>query len=118
MAGAHLGADRLAPPDPSVYVNEFTQPLPDPSVTFSGPGYYSPKPKTCGFATASILLALAGVVLAVPALLAILFGHIAVRRTRDNRRTGRGMATGGMILGYAASLFWSVLLTTIWIAGL
>lgn len=117
MPGQAPAANQLPPPDPSVFVNEFTQPLPDPAVTFSGPGYYSPKPKACGFATAAILMALAGVVLALPALLAILFGHIGIHRTRGNHRTGRGMATGGMILGYAVSLFWSVLLTTIWLAG-
>lgn len=105
-------------PDSQAFVNEFTRPLPDPHTTFSGPGYYSPRTPACGFATAALLLSLLGVVLAVPALVAIIFGHIGVHRTRDFRRTGRGMAIGGTVLGYAVALFWAVLISTTWIADL
>lgn len=104
--------------DSSAFVNEFTRALPDPETVFAGPGYYSPRTPACGFATASLLLSLIGIVLAVPAVLGIVFGHVGVRRTRNFRRTGRGLALGGMVLGYAVALFWSVLIGTTWVAML
>ncbi|MGC0249181.1 DUF4190 domain-containing protein [Pseudactinotalea sp. Z1748] len=112
-----VGTARLLP-DSSAFVNEFTRPLPDPAAVFAGPGYYSPRTPACGFAAASLVLALAGVVIAVPALLAIVFGHLGVYRTRNYQRTGRGMALGGMVLGYAVTLFWSVLIGTTWLTNL
>ncbi|HLS13392.1 MAG TPA: DUF4190 domain-containing protein [Beutenbergiaceae bacterium] len=102
---------------PSVFVNEFTRPLPDPSVTFSDAGYYTQPVPTSGFATAALICSLVGVITVVPAALAIVFGHIGIHRTRSHQRLGRGMAMGGMILGYAVSLFWTVLITTVWIAN-
>lgn len=111
------GQADYGPPDPALFVNDFTRPLPEPAVTFSGPGYLSKPAPSCGFSTAALILALIGVVTVIPAVLAIAFGHIGVYRTRNNQRLGRGMAMGGMILGYAVSLFWAVLLTTTWIAG-
>src|SRR5690625_189746 len=56
MAGAGPSPEQLPRllPDSAVFVNEFTRPLPDPAVTFSGPGYFSPAPRTSGFATAAL----------------------------------------------------------------
>lgn len=108
---------RPAAVHPSVYVNEFTRPLPDPSVTFSDAGYYTRPAPTSGFATAALICSLVGVITVLPAPVAIIFGHIGIHRTRHHQRLGRGMAMGGLILGYAVSLFWTVLITTVWIAN-
>ncbi|HLS26116.1 MAG TPA: DUF4190 domain-containing protein [Beutenbergiaceae bacterium] len=119
MAGAGPSPEQLPRllPDSAVFVNEFTRPLPDPAVTFSGPGYFSPAPRTSGFATAALLASLVGVVAGFVAPLAVIFGHLGVHHTRSNERTGRGMAMGGMILGYAVTLFWTVLITTVWLTS-
>lgn len=41
-------------------------------------------------------------VVGVPALLAIIFGHVALGTVRAGERRGRRMATGGLVLGYLA----------------
>ncbi len=104
-------------PESTPFVNRYTRALPDPAVTFSGPGYFTPKAPSCGFAAASIACAFAGVILVLPSVLAIIFGHIGLVRTANHARTGRGLALGGTILGYAVALFWSIFITTSWITS-
>jgi hypothetical protein len=65
-------------------------------------------PQTSSMAIASLICGvLALVFLAsfacaafIPTVLAIIFGHIALGRTRDNREGGRGLAMAGLVLGY------------------
>ena len=37
-------------------------------------------------------------------------GHIARRQIRQTAERGDGLATGGLVLGYMAIIFWSVLI--------
>jgi type IV pilus assembly protein PilA len=65
----------------------------------------SPSPKAPGLAIASlifgILSILGGIVLIVPAILAIVFGHVARSQCRRNNIVaGQGMSLAGLILGY------------------
>lgn len=51
----------------------------------------------------------------LPCLLAVVLGHVALHDTRDEMKSGRGMAVAGLILGYVALLpavilfFWMVI---------
>lgn len=53
--------------------------------------------------------------LGVPCLAAVIVGHVAVADTRNDRKSGRGMAIAGLALGYVALapavilFFWLVL---------
>ncbi len=80
-----------------------------PNSAQSGPAAFSPSAApgaqpsgVSGFAIASALCGLTGLVLGIPALFAIIFGHIARARIRraGGALTGRPMATIGLVLGY------------------
>jgi hypothetical protein len=62
-------------------------------------------PPMSGLAVASVLLAVLGIVsgfctFGIPALLAVILGHVAIGDTRDGSRSGHGVAVAGMVLGY------------------
>lgn len=46
---------------------------------------------------------------AIPCLIAILLGHLALRETRTGARAGHGMAVAGLILGYLFAVPWILL---------
>lgn len=41
---------------------------------------------------------------------AVICGHVARRQMRETAEHGEGLATGGLVLGYMAIIFWSVIL--------
>lgn len=60
---------------------------------------------TSGWATASLVTGILGVLIGccsfgIPSILAVVFGHLALRETRTGARGGHGMAIAGLILGY------------------
>ena len=62
-------------------------------------------PPSSGAATASLVLGIIGIVLGwcvcgIPSLLAIIFGHVGLRQTRNNAMSGHGMAVAGLVMGY------------------
>jgi Domain of unknown function (DUF4190) len=62
-------------------------------------------PPTSGTAVASLVCGILGFLvgwclLGVPSIIAVLCGHVALNETRDNRKSGKGMAIAGLILGY------------------
>ena len=62
-------------------------------------------PPSSGVATASMVLGIVGLLLGwcscgLPSLIAIVLGHMGVSQTRNNQKSGRGMALTGLILGY------------------
>ncbi len=64
-------------------------------------------PRNNGFAIASVVLGALGIllswfVLAIPSILAVIFGHIARSQIKASagRQAGAGMALGGLIMGY------------------
>lgn len=83
------------------------------------PGYAVPMvavaaPPSSGIAVASMVLGIIGAVfgwftLGIPCILAIIFGHIGITQTKNNVRSGRGMAITGLVLGYLFVAF------TLWV---
>jgi len=69
-------------------------------------GYWQPGPyqqvqpqRTDGFAIASLVLGIVWV-LWIGSILAVIFGHISLRRIAREGKAGRGMAIAGLVLGY------------------
>lgn len=89
------------------------------------PGYAAypqmPVPRTNGKATASMVLALIGLVLWPAAVvlgpLAVIFGHIARSEMPLRGETGNGQAVAGLIIGYLISAFWVLLIFGLIMAG-
>jgi Domain of unknown function (DUF1707)/Domain of unknown function (DUF4190) len=77
---------------------------------------YHPAPPAVADGTNS--MAIASMVLGVAefftagltAIPAVICGHIARRQMRQTLQRGDGLATGGLVLGYMAIIFWSVLI--------
>lgn len=57
-------------------------------------------PPTSGYATASLIMGILGLCTVLPSILAVLFGHMALKETRDGFKGGHGLAVAGLILGY------------------
>jgi prepilin-type processing-associated H-X9-DG protein len=99
------GSAAAVPPPPNVALDrpyEYTPPAPSLPPQFYSASQWGSRPAaadTNGWAVASIICAVIGLVVPViPGLLAILFGAIAMRRLRETN-SGAGMALGGMIVG-------------------
>jgi len=86
-------------------------------------GYWQPGPyqqvqpqSTEGLAIASLVLGIVWV-LWIGSILAVIFGHVALRRIAREGKGGRGMAIAGLVLGYigigllAIDILLSVILT-------
>jgi hypothetical protein len=83
--------------------------------TYGGPGYAQPyftpgPPEAKGLSIAALVCGIVSVVTLgaffIPQVLAIVFGHLALRR----ERTGRPMALAGLVMGYIVAGIWVVLL--------
>lgn len=62
---------------------------------------YVLKPPTSGLSTASMVCGILGFfTCGLASLLAVIFGHIGISQTADNRMSGRGQAVAGLVLGY------------------
>jgi hypothetical protein len=75
------------------------------------PAYQPPAAGTNSMAIASMVLGVAefftGGLTAIPA---VICGHVARRQMRQTAQRGDGLATSGLVLGYMAIIFWSVLI--------
>jgi hypothetical protein len=72
---------------------------------------YQPPSGTNSMAMASMVLGVAEFFTAgLTAIQAVICGHIARRQIRQTAQRGDGLATGGLVLGYMAIIFWSVLI--------
>ena len=75
------------------------------------PAYQPPPAGTNSMAIASMVLGVAelftGGLTAIPA---VICGHVARRQMRQTAQRGDGLATSGLVLGYMAIIFWSVLI--------
>jgi len=80
-------------------------PLPPNAIDY---GYGSAPRRTNGAAVASLVLGIVGCVPLLTGLLAILFGFIGIRKSRDPYLGGKGLAVAGLILGIVSVLGWSV----------
>jgi Domain of unknown function (DUF1707)/Domain of unknown function (DUF4190) len=76
------------------------------------PAYQPPSPAgTNSMAIASMVLGVAEFFTAgLTAIPAVVCGHIARRQMKQTAERGDGLATSGLVLGYMAIIFWSVLI--------
>jgi hypothetical protein len=76
------------------------------------PAYQPPPPSgTNSLAIASMVLGVAEFFTAgLTAIPAVVCGHIARRQMKETAQRGDGLATSGLVLGYMAIIFWSVLI--------
>src|SRR5580692_3511463 len=71
-------------------------------------GYRAAAP-TNSLAIAAMVLGAAEVfTFGLTAIPAVLCGHLARRQIRQTRQSGDGLATGGLVLGYLAIIFWAL----------
>jgi Domain of unknown function (DUF4190) len=78
-------------------------------------GYPTPARKTNGLAVASLVCGIGGFLFFIPLILAVVFGFVARAQIRQSNgaQGGQGMATAGIILGFA----WAALFIVIFIAS-
>ena len=75
------------------------------------PAYQPPPPSGTNSLAASMVLGVAEFFTAVlTAIPAVVCGHIARRQMKGTAQRGDGLATSGLVLGYMAIIFWSVLI--------
>lgn len=68
-----------------------------------------PARKTNGLAVASLVLGLTGfVTCGFTSILAVVFGHVALSQIRRDHTDGRGMAIGGLVLGWILTGLWII----------
>ncbi len=98
-----MSDDQVPPPPPAL-------PPPPPPIGYPAeyPGAYATPPiagrSTNGFAIASLVLGIVGpLACGIPAVLALVFGFIARQQIKASggMKSGRGMATAGIVLGCA-----------------
>ena len=104
------------PPQPPYPPQPQGQPYGQPP---GAPGAYSmpPEKQTSGSAVASLICGILGCVPFITGLLAVILGIIGMRRTRDPKYTGRGMAVAGLVLGIISLLFWGFIGGTAGVGG-
>jgi Domain of unknown function (DUF1707)/Domain of unknown function (DUF4190) len=72
---------------------------------------YQPPVTTNSLARASLVLGVAEFfTMGLTAIPAIICGHMAKREMRQTGQRGDGLATSGLVLGYMAVIFWSILI--------
>jgi len=73
--------------------------------------YQAPSTSTNSMAIASMVLGVAEFfTVGLTAIPAVVCGHIARRQIKQTAERGDGLATSGLVLGYMAIIFWSVLI--------
>jgi hypothetical protein len=83
-------------------------PLPPGDRAGSMRAYQAPA-NTNSLAIAAMVLGAAEVfTLGLTAIPAVLCGHLARKQIRQTRQSGGGLATGGLVLGYLAIIFWAL----------
>jgi hypothetical protein len=82
-------------------------PPPPPVPVGYGYGFDGPKRRTSGMAIASLVLGIVGCIPFISGLLAIIFGILGIRRTRDPYVGGKGMAIAGLVLGIVSIIGWT-----------
>lgn len=98
-----------------------TQPPVAPQPTFNAQPSLPPNQQQAyvhnsGYAIAALVLGIFGWLYAVPAILAVIFGHIAITKVKRSQGwvIGKGMAIAGLVLGYV----WLALFVVLFIVAL
>ena len=60
-------------------------------------------PRTNAYAVASLVCGIAGTMIGLPAVPAVVLGHMARRRIRATGEQGDGLAVAGLVLGYVVT---------------
>lgn len=60
-------------------------------------------PRTNGYAVGSLVCGIAGTMFGLPAVPAVVLGHMARRRIRETGEQGDGLAVAGLVLGYVVT---------------
>ncbi|MFI9453045.1 DUF4190 domain-containing protein [Amycolatopsis sp. NPDC052450] len=84
------------------------QPYQPPPQQYYVQPYAYVRPPDQGMAVASLVCSLIGLVLCFPAILGIIFGHIALSKAKRGEAGGQGMAQAGMIIGYVVTGLWLI----------
>ncbi|MGR6918352.1 DUF4190 domain-containing protein [[Actinomadura] parvosata] len=86
-----------------------------PQQPYDPPGqmYGQPQRRTNGLSVAALVLGLTGfITCGFTSILAVIFGHVALTQIRRDGTDGRGMAVGGLVLGWVLTglwlLFWAL----------
>jgi uncharacterized membrane protein YvbJ len=75
----------------------------------AAPAPAATRERTSGMAVASLVLGILGFIFNLLAILAIIFGAIAISQTnKDPNLRGRGMAIAGLVLGIIGSIGWII----------
>jgi hypothetical protein len=82
-----------------------------PAAAWPVPAYQPPPSGTNSMAIAAMVLGVAEFFTAgLTSIPAVICGHIARRQMKQTAQKGDGLATSGLVLGYMAIIFWSVLI--------
>lgn len=76
-----------------------------------------PAPGTNGKAVASVICGATGMFFLVPALPAIVLGHVARHEIRRTGEQGDGMAVAGLVMGYAVTVFMALIFFSAMVAA-
>src|SRR4051812_37002466 len=79
-----------------------------------GAGAYAQPPRTSLAAVMSLVCGILGCIPLITSILAVLLGIVGIVVTRDPRRTGRGLAIAGLILGLIGVVGWTALGGGLW----
>lgn len=74
-----------------------------PQPPVAPPAVARPATTTNGYAVASLVLSICGIVFLLPligSILGIVFGHLSLSQLNESEQQGRGMAIAGLVLGY------------------
>jgi peptidyl-prolyl cis-trans isomerase B (cyclophilin B) len=85
---------------------------PDPDVPAPPQYVYPPARPTSGLAITALVLGLVG-----GAILAVIFGHVALNDIRKTGKDGKGMAVAGLVLGYIETAFWILIVVLFTVAA-
>src|SRR5580658_6772171 len=72
-----------------------------------GYGFQPARRRTSGAAITSLVLGIIGCVPFLTGLLAVIFGFMGLRKTRDPNVGGKGLAIAGIILGIVSIIGWT-----------
>lgn len=92
------GRPHSSPPGPPRRVSAVSYPQPPPYVVMQSP-------PSSGWAVASLVFGVIGLftgwcLLGIPCLAAVVMGHVGMAGTKSGRKSGRGMAVAGLVMGY------------------
>jgi hypothetical protein len=90
---------------PPISPGPYGQPYPAPPQPMYQQVVVAHTVPTSGWATASLVFGVLGMLggfclFGIPCIIAVISGHIGMNETKNGERGGRGLAVGGLILGY------------------